>query len=84
MCLCDLDDKTKVEQYYIKYNQLVIVFSNGTTTAIHPEVDKDFDEKYYKRPDSWFSIVKVDDETFENEHANHSDDDEIHCLHKQD
>ena len=84
MCLCDLNDKTKVKEYYISYNELNIIFKNGSATTIRPEMDKDFDEQFYKKPDTWFPIVKVDNELFSNEPVNHSDDDEIHCLHKDD
>jgi hypothetical protein len=87
MCLCDLNDKTKVKEYYFAYNKLNIIFANGSATTIKPEMDKDFDGGwvglFYKQPDTWFPIVKVDDELFCNEPFNHSDDDEIHCLHKQ-
>ena len=82
MCLCDLNDKTKVKEYYISYKELNIIFANGSATIITPK-SKYFDEQYYKKPDTWFPIVKVDDELFSNEPVNHSDDDEIHCLHKE-
>ncbi len=87
MCLCDLNDKTKVKEYYFRYNKLHIVFAKGeyqpNIFTIKPEMDEDFDEQYHKKPDTWFPIVKVDDELFPNEPVNHSDDDEIHCLHKE-
>lgn len=92
MCLCDLNDKTKVKEYYISYNALHIIFADGSDTSIgpkgkwtiKPEDNREFYEQFYKKPDTWFPIVKVDNELFYNEPVNHSDDDEIHCRHKDD
>ncbi len=94
MCSCDLNNKTKVKEYYFAANKLHIIFCenfrNGYHLVIRPKGNQPLDEQYYRQPDSWFPIVK-DDEDDEYEYFansdfslfNHDDDDDYRCLHKQ-
>ena len=68
MCSCDLNNKTKVKEYFFAANELHIIFEsfanfrNGYHCVIRPEkrydIDMPLDKQYDRKPDSWFPIVK--------------------------
>ena len=67
----DLEDKSVVEEWWVKYNELTINFVNGKSKTIYPTWDAQ--ESDFKRPDEC-RITSVDDVCYEYDEEEEEDE----------
>lgn len=72
LCLCDLEDTNIVKSYGVKWNTLYIYYADGRIDEIKPKIDPDYDN-FFKRPEQYYPIAKVDDELYCDEQVHSCD-----------
>ena len=72
LCVCDLNDTNIVKSYGVKWNTLHIHYADGRIDEIKPKIDPDYDN-FFKRPEQYYPIAKVDDELYCDEQVHSCD-----------